>query len=406
MTTEIIEGELVEESRALAVVPDQGMAATGALALAALDDDEFERRLSALTKGIARVERIQKALMTKDVDYGVIPGTPKPTLYKPGAEMLCQAYSLAGDFTPLRTIGDGIGAPHLSYLTRCDLHLGSLDGPVVAVGYGAANSWEKRYRYRKAERICPKCGKPAVIKGQEQYGGGWVCWKKRDGCGAKWPNGAAEIESQASGDVDNPDPFDLDVVLAKMAEKRAHVDATLRATNASRLFTQDVEDLARAPDPDPSRVDRVTGEIYGAGTTHESGLVGIAELGKAKGKDRDGNPKGPPPDTQYELREEATRGYVIGFRLTQGRKGYKVLAFGDLAASLSMLNIIGERVTCWGTMHDESFDNDDGKTITYQVMHLERIETPLGILPAPERAPEAESVPLFPEGEDLSGLDF
>lgn len=34
---------------------------------------------------------------------------------------------------------------------------------------------------------CPKCGKPdAVIKSKEEYGGGWVCFKKKDGCGAKW----------------------------------------------------------------------------------------------------------------------------------------------------------------------------------------------------------------------------
>jgi len=145
-------------------------------------------------------------------------------------------------------------------------------------------------------------------------------------------------------------------------------------------------------------------------TTHESGLVGIAELGKAKGKDGDGNPKAPPSDTQYELRQEATHGHVIGFRLTQGRKGYKVLAFDPLASALSLVNIIGERVTCWGTMHDESFVNDDDRTITYQVMHLERIQTPDGILPAPDdpvAAPmEAESVPLFPKDDDLTGLDF
>lgn len=33
---------------------------------------------------------------------------------------------------------------------------------------------------------CPKCGAAAIIKGQEQYGGGWICWKKQGGCGAKF----------------------------------------------------------------------------------------------------------------------------------------------------------------------------------------------------------------------------
>ncbi len=38
----------------------------------------------------------------------------------------------------------------------------------------------------RPQNQCPKCGKDAIIKGQEQYGGGWTCWKKRDGCGAKF----------------------------------------------------------------------------------------------------------------------------------------------------------------------------------------------------------------------------
>ena len=52
-----------------------------------------------------------------------------------------------------------------------------------------------------------------------------------------------------AGEVENPDPWDLDTTLLKMAEKRAHVDATLRACAASGLFTQDIEDQVRPPAP-------------------------------------------------------------------------------------------------------------------------------------------------------------
>ena len=34
--------------------------------------------------------------------------------------------------------------------------------------------------------LCPECGQPAIIKGKEEWGGGWVCWKKEGGCGAKF----------------------------------------------------------------------------------------------------------------------------------------------------------------------------------------------------------------------------
>ena len=39
-----------------------------------------------------------------------------------------------------------------------------------------------------AAPACPKCGKTAsVIKGKEEFGGGWVCWKKRNGgCGEQF----------------------------------------------------------------------------------------------------------------------------------------------------------------------------------------------------------------------------
>jgi hypothetical protein len=40
---------------------------------------------------------------------------------------------------------------------------------------------------REEKPACPKCGhNRAVIHGDEKYGGGWVCWKKKDGCGEKW----------------------------------------------------------------------------------------------------------------------------------------------------------------------------------------------------------------------------
>lgn len=33
---------------------------------------------------------------------------------------------------------------------------------------------------------CPSCGKNAIIKGKKDYGGGYLCFKKKNGCGAKF----------------------------------------------------------------------------------------------------------------------------------------------------------------------------------------------------------------------------
>lgn len=215
----------------------------GTLAMATMSQAEFDARLVALKRGQDRIKKIKQELMEQDTHYGVIPGTNKPGLLKPGAEVLCSIYSLRPDFIPTIESGDGVSTPTLRVTMRCELHLGDLSGPVVAVGYGSANSFERKHRYRRGERACPTCGVIGkIIKGKDEFGGGWLCWKSKGGCGAKWPDGAPEIESQQAGDVENPDPYDLENTLVKMAKKRAHIDAALTGTASSDLFTQDLDE--------------------------------------------------------------------------------------------------------------------------------------------------------------------
>lgn len=354
--TEIIEAEV----RPLPVI-HEGISASGSLALAALTDDEFDRRLAALEKGADRIARIQKALMRADVDYGVIPGTKKPTLLKPGAEKLCLAYSLAADFRPDRTLGDSLVTPAISYLTRCDLHLGDLDGPIVAVGYGAANSWEPRYRYRTADRVCPSCSKEGTIR-KSKRDPEWYCWAKLGGCGATFALSDASIVDQDLGKVENPDPWDLDVTLAKMAEKRAHVDATLRATGASALFTQDMED--RKPDPEAPPAERTEPDEYTDGGT----LIGTAVKQSAL-------------TTDFVLRTDPEGVSHLGFRLKAGAgTGVICEVVGPMADALEAFeaDVIGQRVEVWG----EFVPHTTTSGITYRAWAVSRIKCAAFELPA------------------------
>ena len=50
---------------------------------------------------------------------------------------------------------------------------------------------------RQPMRICPECGEQAVIKGKAEYGGGFVCWKARGGCGTKFPDHDEPMTSTA-----------------------------------------------------------------------------------------------------------------------------------------------------------------------------------------------------------------
>ena len=187
---------------------------TGVAALAMLSEDEFNRRLQVLDQGRRRVEAIKESLMTKGTDYGLIPGTgQKPTLLKPGAEKLAEFYRLAAEIRLHEKHGDGTSTPLIGYVAECLLHLGTTDGPVVAVGWGVCTNWEKKYRYR----------------------------------------GSGSNRTEAT------DPWEQANTIAKMAEKRAFVDAVLRATASSSLFTQDLEDLyadqQATPDTAPGGTD-------------------------------------------------------------------------------------------------------------------------------------------------------
>lgn len=230
--------------------------------LATMSDQQFDERLSLMLRERDRLRKVQREVLTEGSDYDVIPGTKKPSLLKPGAEVLNKMAGLVPTYPAITpTFGDGKMAPNIHYVVQCVLRVGSQEGPAKASGVGSCNSWERKYRWRKAERICPNCNKPAIIKGQAQYGGGWVCWKKKDGCGTKFAEDAPQIVDQVTGDVENPDPFDQDNTLLKMAKKRAYLDATLSEHAGSGLFTQDLEDskreaerqsqaAARAPDDD------------------------------------------------------------------------------------------------------------------------------------------------------------
>ena len=174
-------------------------------------------------------------------DYGVIPGTAKPTLLKPGAEKLVRLLGLADEYQ-MEAVKNW-DKPFFHFQATCYLrHLAS--GQVVSTGVGECNSMEARYRWRQAKRQCPACGAEAIIKGKEEYGGGWICFKRQDGCGAKFNDDDARVTGQDVGRVENDDIYSQVNTILKMAKKRALVDAALSAGRLSDVFTQDMEDLA------------------------------------------------------------------------------------------------------------------------------------------------------------------
>lgn len=125
---------------------------------------------------------VQKNLK-QNHDFGVIPGTPKPTLLKPGAEKILMLMGLTSEYELIERIQDYENG-FFAFTIRCKLYKG---GQLITQGLGHCNTKEKKY-----------------IK---------------------------------------QDPFTLANTCLKMAKKRAQVDATLTVASLSEVFTQDIEDM-------------------------------------------------------------------------------------------------------------------------------------------------------------------
>lgn len=210
---------------------------------------------SALTVNdiIAQVRLIQSVMaqvMKEGEHFGTIPGCgDKKTLFQPGAQKLTMTFRLAPEYTIQETALDG---GHKEYRVVCTLR-SIQSGSFVGQGVGVCSSMESKYRFRGGARKCPNCGKETIIKGKEQFGGGWLCWTKKGGCGSKWADGEELIENQNIDRVENDNPADTFNTVLKMAKKRAFVDATITATAASDIFTQDIGDPEEAEAEPPQK---------------------------------------------------------------------------------------------------------------------------------------------------------
>src|SRR5258707_1716885 len=58
--------------------------------------------VAAAMQQLAEFQDFVKQYLVAGEDYGTIPGTPKPTLYKSGAEKLCDIYGMADDYLKVK----------------------------------------------------------------------------------------------------------------------------------------------------------------------------------------------------------------------------------------------------------------------------------------------------------------
>ena len=199
---------------------------------------------------VAKIQELMAGVLKDGQHYGVIPGTKKPSLLKPGAEKINLLFRIGtGELEVVKT---DMERGHREIIIKTPMvHIPT--GKTIAYGVGSCSTMESKYRYRTQKKKCPSCGSETIIKGKEEYGGGWLCWKKQGGCGAKFPNGDTRIEDQPTGRIENEDIADQYNTVLKMAAKRSYVDGTIKASAASDFFTQDVEDMNGGEDAIPAK---------------------------------------------------------------------------------------------------------------------------------------------------------
>lgn len=250
----LFEGDVIEPDepiRAVAVTgPTSNSVIVGLGALASMSDEDFEAKKLVMSRGLARVVDIQQSLMIDKQDYGRVPGISKPFLQLPGAEKLANFYGYAVRQEVERVIGkravtelEGVRgefgewlSPPLAYHVKSFVHLGSFDGPIVAQGFGEANSWEDKYRWRWEYPKCEKCGHE-LMKGKPDsaMAGKYYCPGFKGGCWAKYE--LSQVKPPAK--VENNEPYGLAETLIQIAGKRSFVASIRRATGTSGLFSQD-----------------------------------------------------------------------------------------------------------------------------------------------------------------------
>jgi len=179
---------------------------------------------------IRKLDEFYKTILQKGVDYDTIPGTPKPTLLKPGAELLLRFFDLRSEIKNTQSIENtDPNNPYFQYNITIAIY--NKHGEKLGEGLGSANSKETKFAFRWVpEKYVPSNIDKKNLEKREE----------NEKVLYKIPTPPNEIFSMAN-------------TIMKMAQKRALISAVLMVTGASRIFTQDLEDLAENEIFQPSK---------------------------------------------------------------------------------------------------------------------------------------------------------
>lgn len=163
------------------------------------------------------IQQVMREIMIEDVHYGRVPGTPRPSLWKPGAEVLCSVFRIA----PRLRVEDLSTSDTRRYRVIC---LGQHQATMIELGEGVGECSSDENKFKWRSPVCP-----------EEFDETPENLRR-----AKWMKGSGKPYKQQQ--IRN-DPADGANTILKMASKRALVAMVLNVTAASDCFAQDLEDL-------------------------------------------------------------------------------------------------------------------------------------------------------------------
>jgi hypothetical protein len=120
------------------------------------------------------------------------------------------------------------------------------------LGYEIKRGIASREEMEKTERMggataddraikCPECGESkAVIKGKAEYGGGYLCFKKKGGCGAKWEH-LSEPATMGYG----PDQIERDKLFNQAEQLLAKLPEEKRKEKLGNLVKLSTEEMGK-----------------------------------------------------------------------------------------------------------------------------------------------------------------
>jgi len=166
---------------------------------------------------IQHIQRVMRDVMIEGVHFGKVPGTPKPSLWKPGAEVLCAVFHISPTFrTEAERTADAIRFSVVCVGTH------QATGVLLGEGVGECSTDEAKFKWRAP--VCP-----------QEYADTSELRRR-----LKWYRAANGGEQQQQV---RTEPADSSNTVWKMAAKRAQVAMVLNVLAASDIFSQDLEDL-------------------------------------------------------------------------------------------------------------------------------------------------------------------